>query len=156
MLSPPCILLKCVRRYSDFLCRLRRQGEGERRGTRSRQGAKPPLSLTVLGWSHAWHPQGPVHSDGRRRHRNYRGLPPGTRKGPSTPQPHPVPLHVVHPCSYPVQPSPGGGAVPRPVVARGPCGCQAPRHAARCTLAPKLSGKEGEAPCTPVMSVAWQ
>src|SRR6266567_78911 len=61
MLSPPCILLKCVRRYSDFLCRLRRQGEGERRGTRSRQGAKPPLSLTVLGWSHAWHPQGPIH-----------------------------------------------------------------------------------------------
>src|SRR6266566_7327694 len=85
MLSPPCILLKCVRRYSDFLCRLRRQGEGEWRDTRSRQGAKPPLSLTVLGWSHAWHPQGPVHSDGRRRHRNYRGLPPGTRKGPSTP-----------------------------------------------------------------------
>ncbi len=33
-----------------------------------------PLSLTVLGWSHAWHPQGPIH-----------------------PQPHPVPLHVGEP-----------------------------------------------------------
>src|SRR6266567_1282481 len=69
------------------------------------------LSPTVLGWSPAWHPQGPIH-----------------------PQPHPVPLHVVHPCSYPAGPSPGGGAVPRPVVARGgrverwgPGGCQATR-----------------------------
>src|SRR5207245_9762272 len=60
------------------------------------------------------------------------------------------------PAPTPVGPPSGGGAVPRPVVARGgrverwgPCGCQAPRHAARCTLAPQLSGKEGLCPCTP-------
>src|SRR6266699_1137653 len=40
--------------------------------------AHPPLNLTPCHYMlYAWHPQGPIH-----------------------PQPHPVPLHVVHPCSH--------------------------------------------------------
>ncbi len=54
---------------------------GKRVGWGNMAGASPgtlsgDLSPTVLGWPHTWHPQGPIH-----------------------PQPHPVPLHVVHPCS---------------------------------------------------------
>src|SRR5205807_3674947 len=77
-------------------------------------------------------------------------------QGPIHPPTPPRATTCCPPCSHAVEPSPGGGAGPRPVVARGgrverwgPCGCQAPRHAARCTLAPQLSGKEGLCPCTP-------
>jgi hypothetical protein len=60
---------------------------------------------------------------------------PGTRKGPSTP--NPTPCHYISPGLRPAQVSTallfGGGAVSRNVVARGgwvdvggPCGCQAP------------------------------
>ena len=67
------------------------------------------------------------------------------------PPPNPTPCHyILYPCSHAVVPSPGGGAVPRPVVARGGrverwalAGARPQRHAARCTLAPTLSGKEG-------------
>ncbi len=57
---------------------------------------------------------------------------PGTRKGPSTPNPTPCHYMLSIPAPTPVGPSPGGGAVSRYVVARGgraerwgPCGCQA-------------------------------
>src|SRR6266699_3103267 len=55
-----------------------------------------PLSPTVLGWSHAWHPQGPIHLPTPPRATTY-----------------------CTPCSHAVEPTPSGGAVPRNVVARG-------------------------------------
>jgi len=81
--------------------------------------AESSLSLTHLGWLHAWL-------------RVPQTLLP--RKGPSTPNPTPCHYMLYTTAPLPIEPSFGGGVVPRDVVARGgrvkwwgPCGCQATR-----------------------------
>src|SRR6266581_2712098 len=82
---------------------------------------------------------------------------PGTRKGPSTPNLTPCHYMLSIPAPPPAGPSPGGGAGPRPVVARrgrverwGPCGCQATRLDravwASCQGTPISVGGRGRCP----------
>src|SRR5260370_18969466 len=78
-------------------------------GAREDEGA---LSPTVLGWSHTWHPQGPIHPSPSPVPLHFRGAPPhtGRWRGAERTETRAVRDVVAR----------GGGA-----GLWGPCGCQA-------------------------------